>query len=29
MKMQHREDYDRFLAEVRKETGIGAIAADE
>ena len=27
--MPNREDYDRFLAEVRKETGIEAIAADE
>ena len=27
--MVSREDYDRFLAEVRKETGIGAMAADE
>jgi len=27
--MPDREDYDRFLAEVRKETGIEAMAADE
>ena len=27
--MPNREDYDRFLAEVRKETGIGAMVADE
>ncbi|MBR4653801.1 MAG: type III secretion system chaperone [Kiritimatiellae bacterium] len=27
--MPNREDYDRFLAEVRKETGIGAMTADE
>ena len=27
--MTNREDYDRFLAEVRKETGIGAMTADE
>ena len=27
--MHSRKDYDRFLAEVRKETGIEAIAADE
>ena len=27
--MHNREDYDRFLAEVRKETGIGAMVADE
>ena len=27
--MPNRESYDRFLAEVRKETGIGAISADE
>jgi len=27
--MASREDYDRFLAEVRKETGIGAMVADE
>ena len=27
--MPKREDYDRFLSEVRKETGIEAITADE
>ena len=27
--MPNREDYDRFLAEVRKETGIEAMIADE
>ena len=27
--MPTKEDYDRFLAEVRKETGIKAMAADE
>ena len=27
--MPYREDYDRFLAEVRKETGIEALTADE
>ena len=27
--MPNREDYDSFLAEVRKQTGIGAMAADE
>jgi len=27
--MPSREDYDRFLAEVRKETGIEALTADE
>ena len=27
--MHNREDYDRFLAEVRKETGIEAMVADE
>jgi len=28
-KMPSREDYDRFLAEVRKDTGIEAMTADE
>ena len=27
--MHNREDYDKFLAEVRKDTGIGAMVADE
>ena len=27
--MPNREDYDRLLAEVRKQTGIGAMTADE
>jgi len=27
--MPNREDYDRLLADVRKQTGIGAMTADE
>jgi len=27
--MPHKEDYDKFLAELRKETGIQAIVSDE